>query len=93
MTLPVGVYLGAKLLDGPVMSAPTTTINQCLALMEESQVKNAVNISMTYMGGYRSNMLLGDHESGLLDVSSAIDMITSIPTVREVVNELAKGMN
>jgi len=77
---------------GPVMSMPTTTINQCLDLMADSQAKNAINISMTYMGGYRSNMLLGDHESGLLDVSTAIDMIKSIPTVQEIMDEFAKGM-
>lgn len=77
---------------GPILSMPTSTINECLKLMEESQYKNAWTISGTYMGGYRSNMLLGDHESGLLDVSSAIDMIKDIPTVSEIIAEFAKGM-
>ncbi len=77
---------------GPVLSMPTSTMNECLKLMEDSQIKNAMAISGTYMGGYRSNMLLGDHESGLLDVSSAIDMIKSIPTVQEIMAEFAKGM-
>lgn len=77
---------------GPVLSMPTTTIGECQALMEDSQIKNAFAISGTYMGGYRTNMLLGDHESGLLDVGSTIDMIKSIPTCKEIVEEFAKGM-
>lgn len=77
---------------GPVLSMPTSTINECLKLMEESQYKNAMKISNTYMGGYRSNMLLGDHTSGLLDVSTAIDMIKTIPTAKEIMEEFARGM-
>ncbi len=77
---------------GPVMSMPTSTISECLKLMEDSQIRNAMKISGTYMGGYRSNMLLGDHESGLLDVGSIIDLIRDIPTAKEIVDELAKGM-
>jgi hypothetical protein len=44
------------------------------------------------MGGYRTNMLLGDHASGLLDVGTTIDMIKDIPSAKEIVDELAKGM-
>jgi len=77
---------------GPVMSVPTKSINACLELMEESQIKNAMTISGTYMGGYRTGMLLGDHENGLLDVSAAIDCIKDIPTVAEIMAEFAKGM-
>ena len=69
---------------GPVLSMPTSTMDQCLKLMEESQIKNAMNISGTYMGGYRTNMLLGDHESGLLDVGSIIDNIKAIPSAAEL---------
>lgn len=84
----------ASIIDtyGPVLSMPTSTINECLKMMEESQFKNAWNISGTYMGGYRTNMLLGDHESGLLDVGTIIDMIKDIPSAKEIVDELAKGM-
>ncbi len=77
---------------GPVLSMPTSTIDECLKLMEESQMKNAWKISGTYMGGYRTNMLLGDHASGLLDVGTTIDMIKDIPSAKEIVDELAKGM-
>ena len=77
---------------GPIMSVPTQSINKCLELMEESQIKNAWTISGTYMGGYRTGMLLGDIDNGLLDVSTAIDCIKSIPTVAEIMAEFAKGM-
>lgn len=77
---------------GPVFSMPTDTINECVALMQESQAQNATKISTTYMGGYRSNMLLGDHKTGLLDVSSAIDLIKDIPTVQDIFDELVKGL-
>lgn len=77
---------------GPIMSVPTISINKCLEMMADSQVKNGVEISSTYMGGYRTGMLLGDVENGHLDVSSVIDLITSIRTVKEVVDEFVQGM-
>lgn len=77
---------------GSVLSLPTLPVKQCLDLAADSQAKNASSISRTYMGGYRTGMLLGDYENGLLDVSSAIDLIKDIPSVKEIIKEFAKGM-
>lgn len=77
---------------GPVMSIPTASIDKCLKLMEDGQIKNALEISMTYSGGYRTGMLLGNFEEGLVDVGADIDLIKSIPSVQEIMDEFANGM-
>jgi len=77
---------------GPIMSLPTPSIRKAKELMEESHGKNALAITNTYGGGYRTGMLLGDFENGLLDVSAAIGQIKSIPTVQEIMDEFRKGM-
>lgn len=77
---------------GPIMSLPTPSIKKAHELMEESHGKNALEITNTYGGGYRTGMLLGDFENGLLDVSAAIGQIKSILSVQEIMDEFAKGM-
>lgn len=77
---------------GPIMSLPTPSIRTAYELQEESHGKNAMAITGTYGGGYRTGMLLGDFENGLLDVSAAIGQIKSIPTVQEIMDEFKKGM-
>lgn len=77
---------------GPILSMPTPTIRKARELQEESHGKNALEITNTYGGGYRTGMVLGDFENGLLDVSSAIDLIKNIPSVQEIMDEFAKGM-
>lgn len=79
---------------GPILSYPTPDIKKAYELMEESHEKNALEITMTYSGGYRTGMTLGqfDQGVGLLDVSAAIGQIHEILTVKEIVQEFAKGM-
>jgi len=77
---------------GPIRSIPTSSIKKAYELMEECHRKNAMEITNTYSGGYRTGMLLGDFENGLLDVSAAIGQIKSILTVKEIMDEFATGM-
>lgn len=80
---------------GPIMSYPTPSIVKAYELMEESHKNNAELVTQTYGGGYRTGMLLGQWNEGigLLDVSASIGQIHEILTVKQIMEEFAKGMN
>jgi enoyl-[acyl-carrier protein] reductase II len=78
-------------LFGPVRSVRTPVIDQCLELMAAPK-ENAGRITGTYSSGYKTAMLDGDLEHGLLDCGGAIDQIKSVLSAQEIVDELAKGM-
>lgn len=61
-----------------VLSMPTSTTSERLTFMKDGQIKNTMVISGTYMGGYHTNILLGDYTSGLPDMSTAIPISKGI---------------
>lgn len=61
-------------------------------MMEKCHEENAIMITMTYASGYKTAMLDGDLNSGLLDCGAAIDMIKDIKSAQEIMDEYAKGM-
>ena len=62
---------------GPVRSIHTPVIDKCLELMANPK-ENAGIITGTYAAGYKTAMLDGDLEHGLLDCGGAIDNIKDI---------------
>lgn len=51
-----------------------------------------MEIAGLYSGGFRTGMLLGDHENGIVSVSSAIGQIKEIRSCEQILQELIKGM-
>lgn len=76
---------------GPVRSIHTPVIDKCLELMANPK-ENAGIITGTYAAGYKTAMLDGDLEHGLLDCGGAIDNIKDILSAEEIIREMAKGM-
>ena len=77
---------------GPILSVATPPIMEAKKLMDDGIPKHALEISKAYSGGYRTGMLLGDIQNGILDVSSAIDMIKDIKSVQENMDDFVSGM-
>lgn len=75
---------------GPLRSVHTPVIDKCLEMMARPQ-ENAMMITGTYSGGYKTAMLDGALETGLLDCGGAIDQIKSILSAQEIMDEFAKG--
>ncbi len=76
---------------GPVRSLRTPVIDQCLEMMAANARENAGRITGTYSGGYRTAMLEGNLDAGLLDCGGGIDQIKSVLTAQEIMDEFAKG--
>ena len=76
---------------GPVRSIHTPVIDKCLELMANPK-ENAGIITGTYAAGYKTAMLDGDLEHGLLDCGGAIDNIKDILSAEGIIREMAKGM-
>lgn len=75
---------------GPLRSVRTPVIDKCLEMMAAPK-ENAMTITGTYSGGYKTAMLDGDLNSGLLDCGGGIDQIKSILSAQEIMDEFAKG--
>lgn len=77
---------------GPLRSVMTPVIAQCQEMMKNvSDPRTPMYITGTYAGGYKTAMLDGDLDSGLLDCGGAIDQIKSILSAQEIMDEFAKG--
>lgn len=78
---------------GPILALATPDIKKARKLMSEGE-KNAMLVTETYAGGYRTGMLEGGFEQGigLIDVSAAIGQIKEVLTVQQIFEEFAKGM-
>lgn len=76
---------------GPIRSIHTPVIDKCLEMMSNPK-ENAGKITGTYSSGYKTAMLDGDIDTGLLDCGGAIDQIKSILSAQEIMDEFAKGM-
>lgn len=78
---------------GPLRSVMTPVIGQCLEMMKNvSDPTTPMYITGTYAGGYKTAMLDGNLETGLLDCGGAIDMIKAVLSAEEIMAEFAKGM-
>lgn len=68
-----------------------TTPNKVGLLCEKMSREGAdiMEITGTYSGGFRTGMLLGDLENGIVSASESVGMINEIKTCGEVVEELA----
>ena len=76
---------------GHLRSVHTPVIDQCYDMMEKSHEENAIMITMSYASGYKTAMLDGDLDSGLLDCGAGIDMIKDVKSAQEIMDEFAKG--
>lgn len=78
---------------GPLRSVRTPVIDKCLKMMHDTvNPMVPMMITGTYSGGYKTAMLDGDLQSGLLDCGGGIDMIKEVLPAAEIVAEMAKGM-
>ena len=78
---------------GPLRSVRTPVIEKCLEMMKNlTDPVTSMYITGTYSGGYKTAMLDGDLNAGLLDCGGAIDMIKSVLSAKEIMEEFAKGM-
>lgn len=78
---------------GPLRSVRTPVIDKCLEMMKNvTDPMTPMYITGTYSGGYKTAMLDGDLNAGLLDCGGAIDMIKEILSAEEIMAEFAKGM-
>ena len=78
---------------GPLRSVKTPVIDKCLEMMKNTtDPMTVMYITGTYSGGYKTAMLDGDLNSGLLDCGGAIDQIKSILSADEIIKEFATGM-
>lgn len=78
---------------GPLRSVMTPVIAKCQEMMKDmTNPQTAMYITGTYAGGYKTAMLDGDLETGLLDCGGAIDQIKSVLSAKEIMEEFAKGM-
>lgn len=75
---------------GPIRSVMTPVIAKCQELMSNPK-ENAMIITGTYSSGYKTAMLDGNLETGLLDCGGGIDQIKSILSAKEIMDEFAKG--
>lgn len=75
---------------GPLRSVHTPVIDKCIEMMAAPN-ENAMMITGTYSGGYKTAMLDGDLNTGLLDCGGGIDQIKSILSAQEIMDEFAKG--
>lgn len=80
-------------LNGPILTVSTPPVRKARELMADGIQKNGMAIGGAYLGGYRTGMLLGDIENGILDVSAAIDMIKDIKSVQEIMDDFVSGMD
>lgn len=53
---------------------------------------SAEEITAKYSGGFRTGMLLGDHEKGIVSISAGVGQIKKRMFAAEIVAELVKGM-
>lgn len=79
---------------GPLRSVHTPVIDKCLEMMKNvTDPMTPMYITGTYSGGYKTAMLDGDLNSGLLDCGGAIDQIKSILSAKEIMEEFATGFD
>lgn len=78
-------------LFGPLRSVMTPVIAKCQEMTATNPGENAPMITGTYAVGYKTAMLDGDLNSGLLDCGGGIDMIKSVLSAQEIMDEFKKG--
>ncbi|MCR6545680.1 NAD(P)H-dependent flavin oxidoreductase [Dehalobacterium formicoaceticum] len=72
---------------GHMRTTPNKVGLECERMSREGV--DAGTISKAYAGGFRTGMLLGDLENGIVSVSEAIGMINEILTCQQVVDDIA----
>lgn len=74
---------------GHMRTTPNKVGLECVRMSREGV--DVGTIAGSYSGGFRTGMLLGDLENGIVSASESIGMINEIKTCKEIVDDIASA--